>query len=378
MVVGGGLAGTCVVEALRAAGALPSSITWVRGAPSSGSSSTPAALLHALPGRSLDPKPGTMWAFERAVAAMERWRSAHSDLVWRGAMVRPKVPGRLGRRYVSTYRRGHAHYPDLMHHALVGGEELARRDAALAAFDSAIVYGPAFGVDLGALIAARARALATDGVGIPSGEVVGMTRADGSWIVRTSAGNALEVDTVTLCVGARLPEWLPDAELSPNGGELMLVTPPEDHSELTHAISGGGHVCPMPGGTWSVGATYLRPADGARTPAVRPDAEATRALGELGARLVPGVAEARVERVWRGTRLVWLGDRAPLCGALGPPGLFTLSALGSKGLLWAPGLADALAASLLGAPLDLPDAADLGRAELGAPRLDADAQNGTL
>ena len=130
-------------------------------------------------------------------------------------------------------------------------------------------------------------------------------------------------------------------------------------------------MAPRADGAWAIGATYLRAeGDGGDLP-VRSDDEAAGALRALTSRLAPAVDEVTRERIWRGERHVLLDDRTPLCGALDEAGLFVLGALGSKGLLWAPGLAGALAERMRGGGYDAPEATRLERAALGTLRLDA-------
>jgi tRNA 5-methylaminomethyl-2-thiouridine biosynthesis bifunctional protein len=123
-------------------------------------------------------------------------------------------------------------------------------------------------------------------------------------------------------------------------------------------VNGNGHLLPdvrlEAGRAWLTGSTYGRgDADGSTR-----EADQLANLDRLR-RLLPGAA-ARLEndfaagtvRAWRGVRCA-SSDRRPLVGELAP-GLWVSTAMGSRGLTFAPLCAELLAARLHAEPLPLP------------------------
>ncbi len=146
-----------------------------------------------------------------------------------------------------------------------------------------------------------------------------------------------------------------------------------------HPHNGKGHFMPdvaLPEGrAWLCGSTYVR-AD--LSLEVRPDEH--QANLERLRLLVPDAAERLASqfgggsvRAWTGVRCA-SGDRRPLVGEI-EPGLWICTALGSRGLTFAPLCAELLAARLHGEPMPLPPrqaaALDAGRPAARATRVPA-------
>lgn len=324
-------------------------------------SGVPGALMHAFPGRSLLPYPENMRAYQSSVAKLRELRAALGpDLVQELPIARPVAPGGLGRRYRNTYRRGHPEYPELLSHEVWEGARLRQELPALSdAYEEAIVYGPSFCVHMPSALEHMRRGRASQ-----DARVTALAPHGAGWRADTTAG-PVEASRVILCVGAGLPRWFPGVPLAINGGELLVLRH-EAPETLPMIVSGGGHIAPGRDGTWVAGSSYLRPEDGhdlTKSPDTwRDDAETIEAVTGLLARLIPQVREAHVEAVWRQRRAVYLTDRLPLAGAVpGAPGLYVLGALGSKGLLWGPLLAQCLIQHLQGDPDAIPELARASR-----------------
>lgn len=358
LLIGGGLAAHLVASAWEDG---LGELQWLRPA-SPEASGVPGALMHAFPGRSLLPYPENMTAYAASVATLRAWREALGpELVQEHTILRPVAPGSLGRRYRNTYRRGAPDYPPLLEHATWDGPRLRRDLPALShAFEEAIVYGPSFCVHMpSALEHMRA------GRAFRDARVTALEPRGAGWRAQTTQGT-LEAERVLLCVGASLPDWFPALPLAVNGGELLVLRP-ERPEALPMIVSGGGHIAPGRDGTWVAGSSYLRPEDGydlERSPASwRDDEETIQAVRGLLARLIPCVEDTPVEAIWRQRRAVFLTDRLPLAGPVpGSPGLFVLGALGSKGLLWGPRLAQCLLRDIHGEPGAIPELARANRA----------------
>lgn len=219
------------------------------------------------------------------------------------------------------------------------------------------------------------------------------TSTDGGWVLQDAAGHTLArapvvavtgaIGSLSLLASAGLPpDWLP---LRPVQGQMSLAAldgpalaggPQRDNGVFVPSYQDSGLAPQWPTHIWSMGSTYER---GATHTEVR-DGAHQRNLDSLRA-LHPAGAGA-FERTWQSGRLLgWAQvrcaslDRLPLCGALpdaaalqaervrterrrwrpGPadtprlPGLFTLCALGSRGLTLAAWCAQRLAEQIDGA-----------------------------
>lgn len=354
-IIGQGIAGTLVAEALLKRGFPADEVALIDpGGPRA--SDAPGALMHAIPGRSLDPKEGTMEAFVESVAWHEKWRARRPDLIQRSTMTRPDFGHRQGRRYVNTWKDASERYPPELESELLDAQQCNARLPAMKPANRAVAYGPAYCVLLGDMLEHISRQLRHQGVRALEVEVQGLLSKEHHWTLLDPRGEPfLTAARVVLCPGAGLPYWFPDLPLAINGGELLTCLPPEG-AELHGFLSGGGHIATRPDGGWVYGATYIRPPEDAEDPHadahfVRPEQDAILAVEELIGRLIPSIREARDVRVWRGQRAVFLTDRQPLAGEVpGQPGLFLLGALGSKGLLWAPSLAAMMGQRLVEGP----------------------------
>ncbi len=191
------------------------------------------------------------------------------------------------------------------------------------------------------------------------GRTVAQLRRQGEqWQALDSAGQVIaQAPVVILAAGAQASALPPAAALPLNAvrGQVTHL-PAEGFPRLPFALCGDGYLTRAHGGLVCMGATYDRFQD----PALRADSHAEN-LGRLQHMLpqiaahtrLPDAAEADLQgRV--GQRCI-APDRLPLVGALpGDEGLYGLLGYASRGLIWAPLMAELLAAMLEREPLPLP------------------------
>jgi tRNA 5-methylaminomethyl-2-thiouridine biosynthesis bifunctional protein len=161
--------------------------------------------------------------------------------------------------------------------------------------------------------------------------------------------------------GQRLEPILP---ITANCGQVSHI-PSDDAPGITIPISFGGYMARAKDGSVALGASYQRiQNDHIRMPADQISAHANanaNAHAENIARL-PDILQNRLPHApdhwqnhWGGRQSVraTTPDRQPMAGALGK-GLYILGGLGSRGMVTAPILAEALAADMCGeaSPLD--------------------------
>jgi tRNA 5-methylaminomethyl-2-thiouridine biosynthesis bifunctional protein len=165
-------------------------------------------------------------------------------------------------------------------------------------------------------------------------------------LVDDTGGAIAEADVVCVAAGMASARLVPGLPLRPVRGQASFA--PGVRVATTALF--GGYAAPAPGGV-IFGATHDRDDEGLEPRANdhRRNLEAVAAvLPELARRLEGPVLEARV-----GVRAT-TSDYLPLAGPAGPPGLFVLTGLGSRGFTLAPLLAEHVAALALGRPSPLP------------------------
>lgn len=170
---------------------------------------------------------------------------------------------------------------------------------------------------------------------------------DGFRLLRADGGSVLETDVVCIASG-----WAAEALAGPLGlrpvrGQLTFA-PREGPSPP--ASNGGVYVAPAPGGV-VFGATHER---GASDAGARPEDDLANLAGleTLRPKLADSLRRAPFEgrAGVRGTT----PDHLPLAGALGETGPHLLAGLGGRGFLFAPLIAEYVAARALGTPSPLP------------------------
>lgn len=390
LVIGAGLAGAACAQALAAAGCQVT-VLEARAAPAQAASGNPGGLFHGI----VNPQDGLHARFNRA-AALTAARS-YAPLLAAGT-----VPGRIegllrlapdapdaAALQTQADRVG---LPADYVHAVQA--EAAAAMAGLPLSATAWCYPQGGWLDPRALVR---HGLQQAGITLRNGTAVAALQAtaDGRWQALDAAGAVLATARrVVLCNAEDSLRLLqqPDWPLERQRGQLTVL--PADTPGLRRPklpVAGGGYVLTLDDGRVLCGATAQA---GDADPATRPedDAENLRRYDRLAGTALADTALA--DTTLSGTassnttplpvqgrtafRLL-AGDRLPLVGAVPlpgasadqprriarVPGLFVCTALGSRGITWAPLAAELLAALVLGRPLpveaDLADALDPAR-----------------
>lgn len=321
-VIGGGLAGTLIVQACRSRGV--ASITWFDGSSGGRGSDVPCALVHPFVGRSFQPQGDLAEAWRCSRVWLEQL--PEEARVHRAFVRRWLDPRHGGDRLERSFAQ-HREVVDAMVTSMEG-ETAGQRW---------IEYGPAYGFALGDTVTALGRRLQAAGI-TPVPTFVQRLEPSGSrWRLHTTAASMIEVDTVFVAAGlgtyALVQPWSTGVALRAYEGTLCLAeAPPLErfHIDAGHLASSRTH--------WAWGSSY-------RALDRSDDGDSHAQLAALTTRLFGRACEVSPPAAavtWSGVRVALERSRGPWAREL-RPGLFVLSALGSKGGLWGPWLAQRLA-----------------------------------
>ena len=348
IVIGGGLAGVLAADSLARRGV---AVTMIDEGAAWKASRVTRAMMHPFPSRKLNPdKPGLKRALGRSLWRWRTWAAIAAARDAAGAvaelsMVRPLLEGSPAS---ADMRRTWGANREAIE-GLTGEAGVMGRDAIEARFgvrlrpEEAIVYRLGLSLDVPALLEAVGGWLeGAFEVERVRGRVERVTpAAGGRWRVALVGGAALEAERVVLAMGMGMKPWFPELRCHGVGGEVVRLRVARPPGCLISA--GGLYVAPDGPEHVVLGATHWREAAwGARS-----DDGPRAQLKERAEQLWDGVQWLDEGVVWRGMRLMWMPDRMPVVGPLpGRSGVFVLGALSSKGALWGPWAAEALAASL--------------------------------
>lgn len=337
-IVGGGLSGLTLGVELLEAGLAPETLLILDGEDERRGSDVPMALLHPFPGRSLKPAPGLKDSWE----ATGNFLSRHGDAtatVTPLTLLRPYTQARGARLHTSF----EAHRDILTREFTVNhlsASVVEQRFPFLGQVDGAIEIASAKRVHLRTLCETLRATLKARGVQLKNTRVSTLSLRGDTWHLQSPA-RTYHASRVVLAPGAALGQFFPKLGCVPTLGNLALIHWPEGPSSPL-ALSMGGHLLPMGGGQWLLGATYHRP------PYELPSPEET--FSQLVKALLPwapSLASAECVRLWDGVRSVIEPSRLAVAGGVPTlAGCSVLSGFGSKGLLWIPLLARHLARSL--------------------------------
>lgn len=331
-VIGAGIAGASVRRALLALGA--EAVAFEAEAPGAGASGNPAGLVTPRLDAGLGPV--ARLAAQAYLRALDVYAGLPDAVIARGVLqlaATDRDAGRFARIAGSDL------FPD---------GTLRRLEPAAA---SALLGETTerTGLDQPGALSLDPRRVLEAWCGTPSaGRVDGMEPAGDGWRLAGPGGPQV-FPTVILAAGADLRRLWPAAPVLPVRGQASWVAAPDP--ETPRAAGWGGYLAPMAGG-FLFGATFRR--GEISTDLTDEDHRANldslaKARPALAASLA-GAALGGRARVRATTR-----DHLPLAGAVpGPPGLFVLGGLGSRGLTWAPLLGEHVAALVAGAPSPLP------------------------
>lgn len=353
-VVGGGLAGLLCARRLAERAAKPSDVTLVDASDPRRGSNSPAAIFHPFPGRSMRPSDHRLAAARATLVHLERWRSElGSDDVEPTTMVRPLFDDYLGEKIGDSWSEHVGDYPAWFEGERLPVEAIRSLVPSPDGIDEALVYRPAYVVDLAAVCRHLTERLEELGVVRRDARVASLERRDSGWRL---AGTDVRADRVVLALGAETAEWFPGVPIDLRGGEILIGASENAHL-LDGVLNAGGHVAPVGDGAIAAGSSWF---DGERIDE-RTDEMAIEDVVGRCARLFPSIEELEGTRVWRGVRAAF-GDHQPLVGPIPDlPDVHVLSAFGSKGLLHIPRHATCLADWLTDARRHLPELADARR-----------------
>lgn len=182
-----------------------------------------------------------------------------------------------------------------------------------------------------------------------AGRVETLAQIPDGWRLTMSGGETRVFGRVVLAAGADLSGLWTEAPVLPVRGQASWVE--GGGAALLRGAGWGGYLAPTAQG-FLFGATFRRGETG--TEVTETDHQAN--LQTL-AQARPALAAALEARPLGGRARVraTTRDHLPLAGGIpGPPGLFVLGGLGSRGLTWSPLLGEHVAARVLGAPSPLP------------------------
>ncbi|MCS7082868.1 MAG: FAD-binding oxidoreductase [Bacteroidota bacterium] len=331
LLVGGGIAGLSLAEALLQAG-FPASALCLVDARGPSASEVPEALLHPFSGRSVAPAQEALWAYQDALLWLARTGERGRPL----ELIRVPVDTEEAERLERSYRGRAAGRGQIALVERLDPAEARRRYSNLQLAQVAYRLLPACAVSMSVLVGRFHALLRSASVSYFEGRLEALERMGSSWIAHGSWGR-LRAGRVVLAVGAELGTWFPALPVRRYQGDLLRLRLAPGPSFALHRR---GYLIPESSQTAWLGGMY-RALDGSPFE--------TRPLEELRAYLAevyPPLEQAEVQASWAGCRLVARDFRPVLGPVPGCEGLFVFGALGSRGLLWAPGLAQALAGFL--------------------------------
>ena len=323
-VVGAGIAGLALCEHLSNG---LNNITLFDSNDPLMASRAPTMLLHPFPGRSLEPHSLLNKAVTEAVELIERWKLIAPRAVRSQKIIRPiKLNNRLWKSFARHWRGA----PDQWASVKLQSQDLEEYSCFSQGIqDGVLVCTPAYAVDMDLLRKSLIKNLQHRGVEYKQQEISHVTRRSDKLYVQTQAA----FDRVILAMGSTTLDWFPDAQLTVQGGSLLKIPISEP---LPYLLSINGlHLGAHQDGDWVIGSTRW-----AEKPTASVEKEDIFSRLSPICRATPTVGSGKL---WSGIRCIYPSDRLPLCGELPhQKGVFVLTALGSKGLLWGP-----LAAKLL-------------------------------
>ncbi len=344
-IVGAGLAGLSLVDAILKEGTEASRITVIDSGDPRRGSSTPATMLHPFPGRTIRLSRGQGDSFVRSWEILQGWRRRLGDEKWwcSAAMVRPIDDDDRGRQLLESWEDVSPDFPAPITGERLSAAAVTRRFAGIESEVDALIYEPAAAVLIPKLIELLRADLEGRGVTFIDRKVKKIRHDQPGWSLISGRIVLWEGARVVMANGPWLHHFFHGLDLRCRAGEVAVLDPGD--AELGATVNGKKHLFVRPDGTWGLGSTYFRPPQWDE----RDDEHIVEKLKAGVADFVPAVWDARVVQIWRGIRGVFGSDHMPLVGPVpGSPGLFSFAAFGSKGLLWAPSAAADMARYLGG------------------------------
>ena len=335
IIAGGGLAGACAACVLSRTERV---LLLEAERPAAGASGAAAGLVNPFMARKAKPT----WRLGEALAALHALldEAGAPGLFRPGGVLRPA----RDEQQAGWFQETAAAHP--AHTCWLAAETVERRFPAVHSPHGALLVRPGGALDVAAFVNALLEVARKRGAGVRSGaRVTGWGEDDRRAHVDAVQGGSaerIEAGRVLLALGQGYPAFAALEALGLHGvkGQTARVRRPEALIEKTlPPLSGLGYVVPD-GNTLLVGSSYAHDfADLTASPNV------TRRILHKASKMLPGLDVAEVLEERAGVRVKQKGSRLPLVGRLpGRRRLWVLTGLGSKGLLTAPLLAQALPA----------------------------------
>ncbi|MDX1391068.1 MAG: FAD-dependent 5-carboxymethylaminomethyl-2-thiouridine(34) oxidoreductase MnmC, partial [Rheinheimera sp.] len=182
-------------------------------------------------------------------------------------------------------------------------------------------------------------------------KVTALSRQDSQWQLATATG-AISADTVVLACGSKLAEFEQTAHLPLNKirGQVSHITQPA-MAALQTVLCHKGYITPQWQGQHCVGATFDRSATSAHISAADDNENIDLVNEQL---LQPDwFAQPKLTGAAAAFRAT-VPDHLPLAGKVDTaPALYLLGAMGARGIMLSPLLAEFVACQMLGEPLPL-------------------------
>lgn len=347
-ILGGGLAGVAMAEALCRQGVSPADIVLIEKKHlAAGASGAIGAMLNPFPGRSLRFKAG----YEEAYLYVYDWilaqeREDQCSYSQEMPILRPLIEELGAEQMLRSFQEGRGSLPAMLTAEQLSAEEVTEAYPFLAKTDGGLRFSPALSVYYADLTKGVFARLVQKGLQHRVGHGAShlCREGNGAWRVQLDDHEDVLVERVIFSMGADLDQWFPALPLQVTGGELAAFRPPAG-IDLSCMVSAAGYIAPERTGEWVVGATFWH----GKKYSEFTEEEVFDRLRSKAARLIPAMQEAEPSRTWFGIRAIFRHDRQPLVGAIpGLPQVYVLGAFSSKGLLLSPWNAHALAMSLLG------------------------------
>ena len=330
VIVGAGLAGACAALALAPHGPV---VVLDAVGPHAGASGAAAGLVNAFTGR----RGARAWRAAEARAALDRAADRAGVRVAASGVLRPAGDARQAQAFADAAALSPAE-------AQMWALEAARERWPDVSAPFGALWVPGGGhLDVPRLVRGLLAAAGRDGAVVRTGvRVTDWTETSDHIIAITDSGE-IEARALVLCPGHGVADLPQLAGLAFGHVKGQTVTLGVHLPPGLPAVSGGVYVVPTSRGA-VVGATYEHTFAN-----LDPSPEASLALRDRAARLVPALAGAPVVDARVGVRLTVPAsvspERLPHVGALSPR-VWLFAGLGSRGLLTAPLLAETLAETL--------------------------------
>ncbi len=346
IIVGGGLAGACA--AFRLSADLDVHLLEA-DAPASGASGAAAGLVNPFMGRRARP----VWRMREALDALSALVEAAGvpDLFPPQGVLRPVIED----DQEAPFRAAAAEHPDLA--TWLSASEVHERYPDVQTDVGALVVPRGGAIDVPALVEALLAAAQERGATVETNvPVLYWREIPAAAVVEVDRGDETEelrADRVLLALGQGYPPFPELRRLGLEGvkGQTVHVRRPDGLAGPLPPLSGRGYVVPDGPDTLVLGSNYDNNFDD-----LSPDPDATAYIRAKTAKMIPGIDETEVLSVQAGVRVKQMDANLPILGPLSRrTRLWTFTALGSKGLLTAPLLTEALP-TYLNDPSTIPEA----------------------